>query len=1079
MSKSTKRNAEIAFDSKERDGSHKPKRARTKRIRPIEQTTTLLPSEEQSLVDRQLSESLPENIVAEGAAEGSIARKRVRARGDRKSKGIQCVQDTRDSPGNASPPVPNGSQVIGKGTLSATTPKQEYKKKRGQKGRKERLDNSEESLRPLDELPALEASEPTTIPVKSSSNLEHSISEENNSFPEDSVQQKFVQAAQKDGLAVFSAPTEYDQHALVTTKKNEKQRRKQKTSSVLTEVKGTGTTLNINRWSLAPSKGGIFIDQDPLLTNDGQHLILAIHSQVRVYSTKTSLLVRSSPINRSSIVSCAFSTVEPTKVYIGYTNDTVALWDWTTNQTTTQADTQRRLRRIIPLTSHGEEEVVLVLRQGEDKSSSVIAYLMDHKQQNFEVARTVLERPFNVMNLESYAQGSVLIASSYGKLLVGYSQDVIENGAQMTYTWREISIAGSVTAFDAQVRPNKPNAGRKVPTTDLAVGLSSGMIMLYQDLLYKLIGKEKKNHNEDIIPRKLHWHRTAVNTVKWSRDQRYIISGGNETVLVIWQLDTNQKQFLPHLSTSILNLTVSAKGSEYALRLGDNSVMVLSTADLLPSTNIIGPAFREDVNLATPMLLHPTITNRLLAAVPTNALNKNQTRENSSSSLQQFDIESDLQISRQALTRNTTTTKNVAPNGQLISEPNVDCMTISHDGKWLATVDVWRPPRKDIESMHLDGDSPESRGRSTETCLRIWAWNGDENVWELVTRINEPHRPGGRSVLGLVANPCKAEFATIGVDWAIRIWSPKARHRNGVAVRNKSNEQLYTWSSSRSIDCGHEHLHKDAQTISAALAYSDDGSTVAASWSRPGSESRIVHLIDSVSGKITLSLPDLLSSRDAKLAFVGRHLLCLSDRFCVFDTLTAHNILTINLDPEFAGQRHLAMNKYDGTAAISISQTESYKPSKLLVMNVSAREVKPVFETSVPGFIQGLLASTTGTGYVVIDNKARISALRSAGTQVQELSSAAMAKLTEPAQVSKSLEGIFGRPGRPSLAVGDRVHDQEELRADETNAVSSSSLDHVLKFISSSHVPSPVQLFERVVGVFGRRQETQNSVAAS
>lgn len=1078
MSKSTKRNADIAFDGKERESPHRPKKARTKRTRPGKQTTALLPSEEQSLVDRQLSESLPEIEVEKHAAEQPVGRKRVRARGDRKGQRTGSVHDKRDSPGNASPIVPNKSQVIGLGDPSATTSKQEKKNKRKRKGRKEQPDKGAESSHPLDGLPASESSEPTTIPVNGSPNPEHSEAEEDENAPEESVQQKFVQAAQKDGLAVFSVPTEGDQHTLVTMKKKEKQKRKQKTSSAVAEIKGTGTSLNINRWSLAPSKGGIFIDQDPLLTDDGQHLILPVHSQVRVYSTKTSLLVRSSPINRSSIVSCAFSTVDPTKVYIGYTNDTVSLWDWTTNQLTAQADTQRRLRRIIPLTLYGEEELILVLRHGEDKSSSVVAYLVDHAQQNFKHARTVLERPFNVMNLESYAQGSVLIASSYGKLLIGYSQDVIEKGAQMTYTWREVSIAGSVTAFDAQVRPNKPNIGRKVPITDLAVGISSGMIMLYQDLLYKLIGKEKKNNNEDITPRKLHWHRTAVNTVKWSRDQRYIISGGNETVLVVWQLDTNQKQFLPHLSTSILNLTVSAKGSEYALRLGDNSVMILSIADLLPSANITGPAFREDVSLATPMLLHPIIANRLLAAVPANVLYKNQTRENNSALLQQFDIESDLQISRQALTRNTTTVKNVAPTGQLISEPNVDYMAISEDGKWLATVDVWRPLKTDIESMYLDGDSPESRGRSTETCLRIWGWNCDENIWELVTRINEPHRPAGRSVLGLVANPSKAEFATIGSDSAIRIWLPKARHRNGVAVRNKSNEQLYTWSSPRSIDCGHELLNKDDQASSAALAYSDDGSTIAASWSWPTSPSRIVHLIDSFNGKISLSLPDLLSSRDAKLSFVGRYLLCLSDSFCVFDPLTAHNVLTINLDQEFLGQRHLATNKYDGTAAITISQAESYKPSKLLVLNVLAPEVRPVFETSVPGFIQGLLASTTGTGYVVIDNKARISTLRSAGTQPQvSSSSSAIMKRTESAQVSKSLEGIFGRAGRPALALGDG--DQEALGSDETNAVSSSSLDQVLKFVSSSHVPSPAELFERVVGMFGRRHETQKAVATA
>ena len=67
-----------------------------------------------------------------------------------------------------------------------------------------------------------------------------------------------------------------------------------------------------------------------------------------------------------------------------------------------------------------------------------------------------------------------------------------------------------------------------------------------------------------------------------------MISGGKETVLVLWQLDTNLKQFLPHLSAAIESLAVSPKGTLYALRLSDNSVIVLSTAELEPIANIVG-----------------------------------------------------------------------------------------------------------------------------------------------------------------------------------------------------------------------------------------------------------------------------------------------------------------------------------------------------------------------------------------------------------------------------------------------------------------------------------------------------------
>ncbi|KAK5051621.1 hypothetical protein LTR84_003273 [Exophiala bonariae] len=1050
MSQSSKRNAEIAFEGNDREDPHNQKKPRTKQPTPTHQTTILSPPKEEN-----------------NGAESHSSHGRVRSRtGHRRSQETKLIKDLGDAPDNVTPQS-DKAQPTKEEELAAENPKHQKRLRRSHKDKEKNLP------KPVDETAAWQSSVPSTTPNKQrQSNSVPQKAEEDRSTSGEATQKKFMQVAQEDGLAVFNVPKESDQLALVASQKKKKSQ-KQKTSETVAEVKRPNAGHNSSRWSISPSKGGIFIDQDPLLTADGKYLLLPTHSQLRVYSTQTSLLIRSLQTSHgSSIVSCALSLIDPTKVYVAYTNDKISLWDWTTSQKLGQTATQNRLRRILPMAFDGKEETVLALRHGEEKSSSVVAYSVDHTGQQCNLATTILERPFSIMNIASYAAGSVLIASSAGKILLGYSQDIPSNGQQLSYTWRELSMSGFITSFDARVRPYKAKGARRVPIVDLVVGFQSGTIMIYQDLLFRLIGKEKSTDKEDITPRKLHWHRSAVNAVRWSRDQQYIISGGNETVLVIWQLNTNEKQFLPHLSTSILNLTISAKGSEYGLRLGDNSVMVLSTADLLPSTNITGPAISEDALSDRPMLLHPTIAGRLIAAVPANVITKNQQRENNATLLQQFDIDSGLQVSRQALTRNVTTVKNVAPTGKAVVEPNVDYIAISYDGKWLATIDRWTPLKADIASMYLDGDSADSRGHSTETTLRIWGWNEDENVWELVTRINEPHRPGDRSVLGLVANQSKAEFATIGSDSTIQIWSPKARHRNGVAVKNKTNEQLYTWSSSRSIDCGHERLRGNEQAKSATIAYSDDGSTIAASWSWLASQTRLLHLIDAASGKISLTLPDILSPREARLAFAGRHLLCLSDTFCVFDLLTAQTILNINLDSEAFGQRHLATNKFEGTVAISISPVEKNKSSKLLLLSITGQDVKPVWETSVPGLILGLLASTTGSGYVLIDGKARISTLRSKDATIQGALSSALQR-TEPAQVSKSLDSIFGRGGQPLLTAGD----QEGLKADGSNVLSSSNLDAVLNFVSSNHAPSPTELFERIVGAFGRR-DAQESVVA-
>jgi NET1-associated nuclear protein 1 (U3 small nucleolar RNA-associated protein 17) len=877
--------------------------------------------------------------------------------------------------------------------------------------------------------------------------------------------------AGKDVDSVLGPATDDGQKAISKRKKKDKHRNQ---SSAIERHRDTRKETDPKRWLFNRTTGGIFIDQDPVITNDGQHLILPTHSEVQIYATQTSLLVRSLYSDSgSNIASCALSLADPTKLYVLRLDGTVSVWDWTTGFKTHKYNIEHGSQRILLSTSDEESETFLGLRR-EKGTNFVTAYTIARSDGKFKSTTAILQRDMKLAEIKSYAEGSILVAYGDDKTLVGYSPKG-PGDSPSEYTWRELTLPSTITSLDAQVSTPTLKPMRKVPVVDIVVGLESGVIMQYEDLLYKLIGKEKNNTADDITARKLHWHRTAVNAVKWSKDENYIISGGNESVLVIWQLDTNQRQYLPHLSTSILNITVT--GSSYALRLGDNSVMVLSIADLLPSANINGLALPEDDFKLTPMLLHPTIENQLLAAIPAQALSKSSQRDQNATLLQTYDINSNVQLSRQALARNITTAKNIAPTGHLVTEPDVKHMAITHDGKWLATVDEWQPPRQDLQALYLNADDAEVQGRSTETCLRIWSWNGDDNTWEQVNRIDEPHRPGTNSVLGLVAHPSKLEITSIGADGVIQIWTPKARQRNGVVVKNRASEQLYTWTSSRSINFAHDSSQHTSAT-SGTIAYSTDGSAIAASWSYSDTRHRFVHLLDPSTGQSILSQPDLLSQGDAQLQFLGRHLLCLSDTFTVFDTLSAQTVLSINLDAEAHGSRYLAVNKYDGTVAISVSYVENKdkRSSKILVLRVQGEDVPgKIMETEIKGAVKGLLASSTGPGYVVIDELSRVQTLRSGG----QLKTAGSANLTtrEPEQVTKSLDSLFG--SRRTIAAGEEggQEAQKLLTSDTTtsNATSESDLNAVLRFVSSAQAPTPAELLQKVIGVVGRKS---NAVAA-
>uniref|UniRef100_A0A803MP60 WD repeat-containing protein 75 second beta-propeller domain-containing protein n=1 Tax=Chenopodium quinoa TaxID=63459 RepID=A0A803MP60_CHEQI len=54
-----------------------------------------------------------------------------------------------------------------------------------------------------------------------------------------------------------------------------------------------------------------------------------------------------------------------------------------------------------------------------------------------------------------------------------------------------------------------------------------------------------------------HWHSSEVKFLAFSTDGAYLYSGGNEGVLVLWQLDTGKRKFLPRIGSPLLHFVHS------------------------------------------------------------------------------------------------------------------------------------------------------------------------------------------------------------------------------------------------------------------------------------------------------------------------------------------------------------------------------------------------------------------------------------------------------------------------------------------------------------------------------------------
>jgi NET1-associated nuclear protein 1 (U3 small nucleolar RNA-associated protein 17) len=471
----------------------------------------------------------------------------------------------------------------------------------------------------------------------------------------------------------------------------------------------------------------------------------------------------------------------------------------------------------------------------------------------------------------------------------------------------------------------------------------------------------------------------------------YIVSGGLETVLVLWQLETGYKQFLPHMGAAIKNIVVSPLGSTYAVSLSDNSIMTLSTSELSPRTNVAGiqcaaQIRRSERHRAAPCLLHPFIANNLLVATPSNQLDQSA----SSPYLQTFDTYSDRHISKQALTRTNATIFNQSAEKSAISEPDITFLAATNDGQWLASIDEWQPSKMNalVEEPALNLHAEKKR----EVYLKFWNWSKLKRKWDLITRVDAPHPSpdewGVESVLDLIAAPNGHAFVTLGSDGCVKIWRPKMRASTSVC----SAACTVNWGHQMSVNFS-KKLHytvflplviADAeQQIQhkrwwGNVAFSEDGSLLAVSCPDPGFSTRdsVLHLIDPASGSICDSLSGLHIGRTNNLAILRHYLIVAgSQKLLVWNLVNSRvewEYTISELTPTPSPTFHLAVDRKDHTFAIAFSLfSKKQIGAKILVWGLVS-DPKPVFTQDLEVPIAALKSAGDGKGFFVLDTHARI-----------------------------------------------------------------------------------------------------------
>ncbi|KAI1127464.1 hypothetical protein F5Y10DRAFT_242818 [Nemania abortiva] len=776
---------------------------------------------------------------------------------------------------------------------------------------------------------------------------------------------------------------------------------------------------NVCKWRVSNAIGGRMLDIDPILSDDEKHLILTYRRSLQVYSAPESLLLRKispsftkHPSRGDQIAAVCPSATSPNLVWVASLYEGfVWLIDWTTGagskeHITLDCDCIHDMFVDSVKIGNSVRDVLYVsARKGQ--TWHITAY--DVRNLQVVGSKIIFSHSSAIENLRVAHLGHTFVASAERNIILGScTRDVASTVEDLAYEVVTFDASDEIACLDVRVT-SRVHVNRKsqreasdTPVVDLAIGCARGVVFAYSDLLLqiRLLNNPKTRHHA-LQPRKYHWHRKTVHAVKWSRDGNYILSGGSESTLVLWQLDTQHMDFLPHLSATIENIVVSKRGSAYALHLDDNSAMVLSTAEMKPITYIAGiqamlsprPITKDDAVkrigqyppdrlTSIPVAISPADSSRMLLCVGNGQQLSYSGSGPSMPLVQALDLKTMQSVSRQALTRTNPTDVNVTSEGHPITEPRVTSMKYSHDGRWLVTTDEWQPPSRDIN--FLEGESSERR----ENYLKFWSVSADDQSLELMTRIDAPHFSNKvEQVFDLAAHPRSECFATVGGDGTARLWQPAIRQKDGILIKGKKGRRLYSWTCSWAIslygnETQEDHLSSDGSQFSGAVAFSEDGSVlVCAVVNEFGST---VQVIDTESGKVRNSLNGLIKGNVQGISILSTNLVVLSDALMVYDLVLDELRYGIQLrkaktskedafahGPGASVMAHLTADLQTGRFAVAVSKAKkgsSKVCSELAIFSPDSCEAELVHQFLNP--ITALVSSTSSGSFLVLDSAA-------------------------------------------------------------------------------------------------------------
>ncbi|KAL9399503.1 hypothetical protein Peur_008464 [Populus x canadensis] len=233
-----------------------------------------------------------------------------------------------------------------------------------------------------------------------------------------------------------------------------------------------------------------------------------------------------------------------------------------------------------------------------------------------------------------------------------------------------------------------------------------------------------------------HWHSAEVNVLFFSSDGAYLYSGGKEGVLVVWQLDTGRKKFLPRIGSPLLWFTDSPDPSLSSISCADNQIHLLK----MPSMEIL----KSISGIKLPCSF-PEMCNGLQGGIAFDCNAGLVALRTENYCIQLYSLFDDRGISEVVVCE-----RNHQPGDEVTVV--VTLAVLSLDGSMMSTAEVKLP----------------EEGLGGLVCLKFWALGSQNKEFSLSTIVYEPHRDAGISAIAFHPTRPMAVSSSYGGDF--KVW---------------------------------------------------------------------------------------------------------------------------------------------------------------------------------------------------------------------------------------------------------------------------------------------------------------------